>query len=154
RVSHPEHGDGFVLAVGGAGYNGYKALTDEVAELSDGELIVSFGRRGKRRVNAAEVSTTNLCVPAIRTELSRKALAHGAWFELGASCRHREHYCDCGCVVLGSESLADNDGKLLIEFDDPSGEGHGQQLFVDPAELMLTRIWHPEHGPAIFCSRR
>src|SRR5262249_51864071 len=67
-----------------------------------------------------------------------------------ASVRHREHYCDCGCVVLGSESLADNDGKLLIEFDDPSGEGHGQQLFVDPAELMLTRIWHPEHGPGLF----
>src|SRR5262249_41946750 len=24
------------------------------------------------------------------------------------------------------------------------------QLFVDPAELMLKRIWHPEHGPGTF----
>jgi hypothetical protein len=89
-------------------------------------------------------------IAAIRTELSRNALARGAWFEPGASVRHREDYCDHGCVVLGSESLADNDGKVLIQFDDPSGEGHGRQLFVDPAEFMLTRIWHPEHGLGTF----
>jgi hypothetical protein len=211
RVSHPEHGDGFVLAVGGAGYSGHGALTDEeLAELSDGELIVSFGHSSKRRVNAAEVSTTNLCVrqrlsfndtsamltlhaegscafnvetvlqdyfsvehssdipaealdqlltrigldekgiAAIRTELSRKPVARAApWFEPGARVQHQEH-AHGGCVVLGSESLADNDGKVLVQFNDGFGEGHGPRLLVDPAELMLTRIWHPEHGLGTF----
>jgi hypothetical protein len=66
-VSHPEHGHGFVLAVGGAEYNSCNHMwedahaDEELAEVADGELIIDFGRRGKRRVNAAEVSTTNLC---------------------------------------------------------------------------------------------
>jgi hypothetical protein len=67
HVVHPEHGFGFVLAVGGAEYNsrdrmrGDARANEELAEPADGELIVDFGRRGTRRVNAAEVSTTNLC---------------------------------------------------------------------------------------------
>jgi hypothetical protein len=145
-VSHPEHGLGNVMAVGGAEYGGYDDLhpvtDEELAELADGELVVEFWGRGKRRVNAAEVITTNLC--------GGKAVARAApppmkapWFEPGASVSHREHAYS-GCIVLGSESLADNDGKVLVQFDDELGGGHGAKLFIDPAELKLRRIWHPE----------
>jgi Helix-turn-helix domain len=195
-VSHPEHGRGRVMAVGGAEYVGHNDLDpvtdEELAELADGQLLVHFYRCGKRRVNVAEVSTTKLCdavaksaarrrqplpfadtssmlrlhaegscafdvervlqnyfsvehssdipaevlaglltrigldekgIAAIRTELSRKPVARAApppmkapWFEIGATVRREEH--ERGCVVLGSESLADNDGKVLIQFED------------------------------------
>ena len=67
-VSHPEHGPGIVVAVaGGSGHFdadlAEEGLPDE--ELVEGELIVDFGSRGgKRRVNATEVSTTNVCAVA------------------------------------------------------------------------------------------
>jgi hypothetical protein len=70
------------------------------------------------------------------------------WFEPGESVLHEDYY--DGRVILGSESLDDNDGKVLIEFDDGSHEGPGRHLLVDPAELMLTRIWHSECGLGTF----
>jgi hypothetical protein len=70
------------------------------------------------------------------------------WFEPGERVLY-EDFCH-GRVILGSESLADNDSKVVIELDDDSGEGLGRRVLVDPAELMLTRIWHPKHGLGTF----
>src|SRR4051812_4631768 len=64
-VSHPEHGKGSVCAVGRAKYHDpftSDPLTDEeLAELTEGEIIVDFNRGGgKRRVNVGDISITNL----------------------------------------------------------------------------------------------
>jgi hypothetical protein len=256
------------MAVGGAEYGGHDDLhpvtDEEVAELADGELLVDFYRCGKRRVNAAEVGTTNLCgavseplkrapaaaaapehaiasalgqpfttsaiaaepskpVPAvapsltaekpselpksqlrIRGEASAKSAtrrrqplpfldtssmlrlhAEGRYAfdvegvlqnffsvehssdipaevlaglltrigldekgiaairtELGAKVMREEH--ERGCVVLGSESLADNDGKVLIQFEDlPHVSAHAPYPVAadtkrDPAEPITS----------------
>ena len=97
-------------------------------------------------------------IAAIRTELQPGTLsaragplqAKGRWFEVGADVSHQEHGSGYGRVVLGSESLAENDGKVLVQFDDNEGGEHGPKLFIDPAQLQVTRIWHPIHGPGVF----
>lgn len=70
------------------------------------------------------------------------------WFEPGEKVRRDDFR--YGRVILGSESLADNDGKVVIELADDYGEGLGPQVLVDPAELTLMRIWHPKHGLGTF----
>jgi hypothetical protein len=98
-------------------------------------------------------------IAAIRTELlSRNHVARAAsppvkspWFEIAASVLHQKH--GFGCVVFGSEALAVNDGKVLVQFDDYCGNDQGPRLFVDPAELKLTRVWHPKHGPGRFLDK-
>lgn len=96
-------------------------------------------------------------IAAIRTklfgpELALKSVPRAApppvkapWFEVGESVLHDEH--GYGCVVLGSESLAGNNGKVQIQLNDGSGDGHGANLFINPAELKPRRVWHPKHGP-------
>jgi hypothetical protein len=90
-----------------------------------------------------------------REQISRKPVARAVppplkapWFEIGAEVVRQEH--EHGCVVLGSESLAYTDGKVLIQFDDGFGIEQGPPGWADPAELMLRRIWHPEYGPGNF----
>jgi hypothetical protein len=92
------------------------------------------------RIGLDEKSITAIWIELLDPELPHPVKA--PWFEIGASVWHDEH--GCGCVVLGSECLANNDGKVQIQFD--NGEDK-QDVFVDPTELILPRIWHPLHGP-------
>ena len=64
------------------------------------------------------------------------------WFEPGETVDYGEM--NQARVIRGSEFAAQNGGKVLIELVDQSGEN--KQLLVGPAELQLTRIWHPKHG--------
>ena len=121
-VSHPEHGKGFVCAVGGAKYHDPFAcdpLTDEeLAELTDGEIIVDFNvRGGKRRVNVGDVSITNLRGTTLHLRV---------WNQ-----------------KYGVGRVLDYVDDWVVAQLDYSEEWCG------PGVLNLCSVSHPEHGPGV-----